>query len=590
MRSVFLLVFLAYFPIVQAQNQKTIDSVNAIPFEVKLEKAAQLHTVFLKNVADAQKIGYTLGEAESYSNLSLVYYFQGKYDKDLQYSLKAIELYEQLNETEKLALAYGELGYRMKKRNMQKAEHFMLLGKKISEQKKLNRPLLSIYNNYGVLKEMQEQLDSAMYFYQKGLVLKESIQDSLGIPYSLDNIAGIHLLKGRYQEAQKLYDRALQIRLIINDPVGIVTSYSYLGDLKFAQGDFPTALTYFEKALQLGVQYGYTDVIQHCYQRISKTHEMLGNPTAALQNYQKFTQFKDSLLNQETNTKIAELEIQFETNQKEKLLLEQAMKIKNAQTKFFAVSSVALIIALIGWMIYRQQKMKNVQQHQEFELKSTIAQIETQSKLQEQRLSISRDLHDNIGAQLTFIISTIDNLKYAHAITDSKILNHLNRISEFTKSTIVDLRDTIWAMNAESFTCDDLHARILSFINKAQMAKTEVDFQFDIDPALREMTFSSLVGINLYRTIQESIHNALKYSDAQKIRVDVKKLDHSIQISIQDNGKGFDMETVTFGNGLYNMEKRISDIGGTCNIHSILGKGTDINILLKIDSKTTEAV
>jgi signal transduction histidine kinase len=70
----------------------------------------------------------------------------------------------------------------------------------------------------------------------------------------------------------------------------------------------------------------------------------------------------------------------------------------------------------------------------------------------------------------------------------------------------------------------------------------------------------------------------------------VKKLDHSIQILIQDNGKGFDMETVTFGNGLYNMEKRISDIGGTCNIHSILGKGTDINILLKIDSKTTEAV
>ena len=147
--------------------------------------------------------------------------------------------------------------------------------------------MLSIYNNYGVLKEMQEQLDSAMYFYQKGLVLKESIQDSLGIPYSLDNIAGIHLLKGRYKEAQKLYDRALQIRLIINDPVGIVTSYSYLGDLKFAQGDYPTALSYFEKALQLGVQYGYTDVIQHCYQRISKTHEMLGNPTAALQNYQK---------------------------------------------------------------------------------------------------------------------------------------------------------------------------------------------------------------------------------------------------------------------------------------------------------------
>lgn len=94
MRSVFFLFFFSYFSIVGAQNQKSIDSVNAIPFEVKLEKTAQLHTVFLKNLADAQKIGYALGEAESYSNLSLVYYFQGKYDKDLQHSLKAIELYE----------------------------------------------------------------------------------------------------------------------------------------------------------------------------------------------------------------------------------------------------------------------------------------------------------------------------------------------------------------------------------------------------------------------------------------------------------------------------------------------------------------
>jgi signal transduction histidine kinase len=56
--------------------------------------------------------------------------------------------------------------------------------------------------------------------------------------------------------------------------------------------------------------------------------------------------------------------------------------------------------------------LKNKQQHQEFELKSAMAQIESQNKLQEQRLSISRDLHDNIGAQLTFIISSLENTKF----------------------------------------------------------------------------------------------------------------------------------------------------------------------------------
>jgi len=62
-------------------------------------------------------------------------------------------------------------------------------------------------------------------------------------------------------------------------------------------------------------------------------------------------------------------------------------------------------------MFYNQQKLRNSQLRKENELKTALAQIETQNRLQEQRLRISRDLHDNIGAQLTFIISSIDTLK-----------------------------------------------------------------------------------------------------------------------------------------------------------------------------------
>lgn len=62
----------------------------------------------------------------------------------------------------------------------------------------------------------------------------------------------------------------------------------------------------------------------------------------------------------------------------------------------------------------KNQKMKTLQL-QKNELKDALLKIETQNRLQEQRLQISRDLHDNIGAQLTFIISSVDSLKYAFA-------------------------------------------------------------------------------------------------------------------------------------------------------------------------------
>ena len=80
--------------------------------------------------------------------------------------------------------------------------------------------------------------------------------------------------------------------------------------------------------------------------------------------------------------------------------------------------------------------------------------------MQEQRLRISRDLHDNIGSQLTFIISSIDNLKFVTKDVNEKLKDKLSSISSFTSDTIFQLRDTIWAMNKSEITIEDLHARI----------------------------------------------------------------------------------------------------------------------------------
>jgi signal transduction histidine kinase len=163
---------------------------------------------------------------------------------------------------------------------------------------------------------------------------------------------------------------------------------------------------------------------------------------------------------------------------------------------------------------------------------------------------------------------------------DQLVKNHLTRISDFTKTTIVELRDTIWAMNADAFTFDDLSSRIYNFIEKAQAAKETTEFKFIIDEALQKNTFSSLEGINLYRTIQEAVNNAIKYAEATQIIVQVSKIQKGIHLEISDNGKGFDMEQNELGNGLVNMQKRIEEINGSFQIHSEVSKGTQITITL----------
>ena len=241
---------------------------------------------------------------------------------------------------------------------------------------------------------------------------------------------------------------------------------------------------------------------------------------------------------------------------------------------------MSLFVGLIGYLIYYQEKLKNTQQSQACELKQAINQIETQNKLQSQRLAISKDLHDNIGAQLTFIISSVETAKFAPELENTKLGNKLTQISDFTKDTIIELRDTIWAMNSSEISFEELQIRISNFIEKANDVSENSIFKFNIDANLSNLKLSSIIGMNIYRTIQEAVNNALKYANATEIVVAIDKVNDKININITDNGIGFDKDVIIEGNGLQNMQKRIEEIGGTFDIKSEPEKGTKIAILI----------
>lgn len=316
------------------------------------------------------------------------------------------------------------------------------------------------------------------------------------------------------------------------------------------------------------------------YIYLAETHSYLIKPDSASYYIEASMKLQDAILEKTIRKQTNELETKYQTEKKEQLLLQKEAEAKQKNILLIGISSLLVLISVIALLIYRQQRLKNKQQEQEFQLKSAIAQIEKQNELQEQRLTISRDLHDNIGAQLTFIISSVENIKYAFDITNTKLDTKLQGISSFARATIVELRDTIWAMNNNEIHFEDLRVRILDFIEKAKIATEEIDFKFTIEDNLQQEKFSSISGMNIYRTIQEAVNNAIKYADASLITIDVKTIDDKIAIHIQDNGKGFDEETIEKGNGLLNMQKRIEDIGGIFSLVAAPEKGTSIELLL----------
>lgn len=578
---IFIFLFILWKNSTFSQSVSFIDSIYNLPFATKQKEKNVLIPILLQNAKKCKEKNLNLREALCYSDLSWCYYFNGNFDENIKYSLQAIKLFEKLKHTEFLAREFGELGFRMSKRHPVKGLYYMQKGMKISESNHHIQPLLSIYNNYGTLKKNEKQIDSALLYFKKCLQLKQQIKDKAGIPYSLNNIAEIKIEQRKFKEAKELIHQAFNLRLELDDYYGISDSYAYFGDLYQAEGKYELAIKNFKSSVAIANKYGFNNLQRHGYLMLSQCFEKLNNSTEALENYKKHIQFKDSILNKESNDKIAELEVKFETKEKEKLLLEKEIEVQQSRMKLIVSFGLIGMTIVVGYFVYRQQKLKLKQQEQEFELKNAISEIETQNKLHEQRLTISRDLHDNIGAQLTFIISSVDNLKFGFPGMEQKIQNKLNAISDFTKMTIIELRDTIWAMNANEFRFDDLSARIFNFIEKAKSAKSEIQYKITIDEQVKQLKFSSLEGVNLYRTLQEAINNAIKYSECTELNVQVTRQDSILMIQIFDNGIGFDIETIDFGNGLYNMKKRIEDIGGEIQIDSLVHKGTCISIYLK---------
>ncbi|MCF8367046.1 MAG: hypothetical protein K9H16_14750, partial [Bacteroidales bacterium] len=144
----------------------------------------------------------------------------------------------------------------------------------------------------------------------------------------------------------------------------------------------------------------------------------------------------------------------------------------------------------------------------------------------------------------------------------------------FARDTMAQLRETIWALNAENITLDQLSSRVAEFINHAKLAGHPVTFS--LESTASERVFNASQAINIFRTIQEAVNNAMKYAEANNILI--KLSDEKITIS--DNGKGFDRKMVVNGNGLKNMEARMEEAGFKTLIRSTPAKGTEISILL----------
>lgn len=220
------------------------------------------------------------------------------------------------------------------------------------------------------------------------------------------------------------------------------------------------------------------------------------------------------------------------------------------------------LISLLGlyslWKFYKTKKLLNTQQEEH--------------RLSQERLRISQELHDNIGARISHIISSLDMEMYQRN-EDAK-LGSLENINVFARETMSQLRETIWMVSDKSIFYSELLVRVEQYVEQINsLSLVEIRF---FQEELVDFELGPIQTINFYRIIQEGINNALKYAKATRVLIKANGGENpKLRISISDDGVGFDLSSAKKGTGLKGMEKRAEEGGANFQIASSK-KGTII--------------
>ncbi|WP_299001588.1 sensor histidine kinase [uncultured Tenacibaculum sp.] len=524
---------------------------------------------------------------------------KGNIDSASVYYHKALKELEQSNDNKKLGLLYDDMARMYRKlQQSDRALYFYDKALTLYQNDSNLEGIARINNESGAVFNAEGNYTEANKRFLKSLQIQQQRNDSLGIGYSLEFLGNNQLLIKNYKKAESYLQQALKVRQKGKDEFALMLNYTALGEYYKEVKKHKLSNNYFEKSNTIAKKIKFPDIQRYNYQQMMKNYEDVNNYKKAFNNLKAFNILNDSLYNIEKLKNIEEITTKYETVEKENQILQQKAEIaknklhlKNRNLWIFGLTTLAVIISVIGFLLYKQQVLKNIKQQRENELKLAIEKIEHQNKLQEQKLSISRDLHDNIGAQLSFVVAAINTIKYYLSDKDEKLTSKLDTIKNFAKETTQELRDTVWAMNKSDISIKDLHSRIANFIEKAKQSQNKTNITVNVDENFPEdVTFTSLQGLNAFRIIQEATNNALKYAKASQITIHIYIKEDNICFSVKDNGKGFIEKNVELGNGLLNMRKRSIELKSQLNIQTELEKGVEVSFCFIIPKTTIHKV
>jgi signal transduction histidine kinase len=219
------------------------------------------------------------------------------------------------------------------------------------------------------------------------------------------------------------------------------------------------------------------------------------------------------------------------------------------------------VIAAVRYVSFRRLRFK-------------LLRLEQETSLQRERARIAQDLHDDIGASLTHI-ALLSELAQKDFEKPVQAKQHIDQIFRSARTVVRALDQIVWTVNPKNDTLE-LFVAFLCTYAPDYLRSAKIRCRLDVPMEVPPIPLPPEVGHHLYLAVKESLHNVVKHAGATEVWLRLQLTGESMTLVVEDNGRGFEIDgkVEADANGLDNLNRRLTGIGGRCEYRSEHGKGT----------------
>jgi two-component system NarL family sensor kinase len=449
---------------------------------------------------------------------------------------------------------------------------------------------MSASSNYGRVLMKLKQPEKAKFFFEKCKMIADSVNDYYFQSNYYQILGNFKFDDNKFEEALADFSKGLTLIKLTNAPYDIASNYIWMGACNVGIKNFRAGRKYLDSAYMLAKHYDYSHQLKNIYSNRYYLEKAQGNFATAIIHLDSFNVLQDSIQHVADGDKIEFLDAKYQGEKREaqinQLQSDKEIQRLNIQRKttlnYFLIGAGSLVL-LVTFLVFRNIRQKQKLQQQRIGELETLQQLTaTEAVLpgeEQERTRLAKDLHDGLGGMLSGIKYSFNSMK-GNLIMTSENAQAFEHSMAMLDTSIKEMRRVAHNMMPEVLVKFGLDTALQEFCDDInQTGALQVSYQ---SIGMNDAAIEQINAITIYRVVQELLNNTMKHASANTAIVQVSKTDQRINITVEDDGKGFNTAILENpkGIGWTNIQSRIGYLKGTLDVQSGPGKGTSVHIEL----------